>query len=148
MKELQNHVKTNTASYKYPRGGGIVDELPKTISGKIRRVKSVSGTNDGCGHLVSNEDGEIPMINHSCCGNNEHISGCMICGGALEEAEYLLIINTDKMEFEGLRTKGTLLGRNLRRSPLRLTVKRSSQGFDRRGIRYPGKCLRDQVLRL
>ena len=37
-KELQNHVKKATAPYKYPRIIEFVDELPKTISGKIRRV--------------------------------------------------------------------------------------------------------------
>jgi acetyl-CoA synthetase len=37
--ELQNHVKTVTAPYKYPRIIEFVDELPKTISGKIRRVE-------------------------------------------------------------------------------------------------------------
>lgn len=37
-KEIQNYVKTNTAPYKYPRIVEFVDELPKTISGKIRRV--------------------------------------------------------------------------------------------------------------
>ena len=37
-KELQNHVKKETAPYKYPRVIEFVDELPKTISGKIRRV--------------------------------------------------------------------------------------------------------------
>ena len=37
-KELQNHVKRTTAPYKYPRVVEFVDELPKTISGKIRRV--------------------------------------------------------------------------------------------------------------
>jgi acetyl-CoA synthetase len=36
--ELQNHVKTVTAPYKYPRVIEFVDELPKTISGKIRRT--------------------------------------------------------------------------------------------------------------
>ena len=39
VKELQNYVKTNTAPYKYPRIVEFVDELPKTISGKIRRVE-------------------------------------------------------------------------------------------------------------
>ncbi len=38
-KEIQNYVKTNTAPYKYPRIVEFVDELPKTISGKIRRVE-------------------------------------------------------------------------------------------------------------
>ena len=38
-KELQNYVKTHTAPYKYPRILEFVDELPKTISGKIRRVE-------------------------------------------------------------------------------------------------------------
>ena len=38
-KELQAHVKHETAPYKYPRIIEYVDELPKTISGKIRRVE-------------------------------------------------------------------------------------------------------------
>ena len=38
-KELQNHVKKMTAPYKYPRVVEFVKELPKTISGKIRRVE-------------------------------------------------------------------------------------------------------------
>ena len=36
--EIQDHVKENTAPYKYPRRVEFIDELPKTISGKIRRV--------------------------------------------------------------------------------------------------------------
>lgn len=36
--ELQNHVKKVTAPYKYPRVVEFVNELPKTISGKIRKV--------------------------------------------------------------------------------------------------------------
>ncbi len=36
-KDIQNHVKTTTAPYKYPRIVEFVDELPKTISGKILR---------------------------------------------------------------------------------------------------------------
>jgi len=39
VKELQNHVKKATAPYKYPRIVEFVDELPKTLSGKIQRVK-------------------------------------------------------------------------------------------------------------
>jgi acetyl-CoA synthetase len=38
-KELQQYVKKATASYKYPRVVEFVEELPKTISGKIRRVE-------------------------------------------------------------------------------------------------------------
>jgi acyl-coenzyme A synthetase/AMP-(fatty) acid ligase len=37
--ELQEHVKRVTAPYKYPREVEFVDGLPKTISGKIRRVE-------------------------------------------------------------------------------------------------------------
>ena len=37
VRELQDHVKHITAPYKYPRIIEFVDELPKTISGKIRR---------------------------------------------------------------------------------------------------------------
>ena len=36
-RELQNHVKKTTAPYKYPRIVEYVDELPKTIGGKIKR---------------------------------------------------------------------------------------------------------------
>ncbi len=38
-REIQDHVKRETAPYKYPRVIEFVDELPKTISGKIRRVE-------------------------------------------------------------------------------------------------------------
>ncbi|MDR0688726.1 MAG: AMP-binding protein [Spirochaetaceae bacterium] len=37
VRELQNHVKRVTAPYKYPRIVEFVDELPKTVSGKIQR---------------------------------------------------------------------------------------------------------------
>ncbi|MBN1932577.1 MAG: AMP-binding protein [Desulfobacterales bacterium] len=37
--ELQEHVKKVTAPYKYPRKIEFVDSLPKTVSGKIRRVE-------------------------------------------------------------------------------------------------------------
>ncbi|MCD8140055.1 MAG: AMP-binding protein [Planctomycetaceae bacterium] len=39
VKELQDHVKKATAPYKYPRVVEFVDELPKTTSGKIRRME-------------------------------------------------------------------------------------------------------------
>ncbi len=39
IKDIQNHVKRVTAPYKYPRIIEFVKELPKTISGKIRRVE-------------------------------------------------------------------------------------------------------------
>ena len=38
IKELQNHVKKLTAPYKYPRIVEFVDELPKTVGGKIKRA--------------------------------------------------------------------------------------------------------------
>ena len=38
-KELQEHVKRETAPYKYPRIVEFVQELPKTASGKIRRAQ-------------------------------------------------------------------------------------------------------------
>lgn len=44
-KELQNHVKKTTAPYKYPRVIEYVDELPKTVGGKIKR--KLIRTNDG-----------------------------------------------------------------------------------------------------
>lgn len=39
VKELQEFVKNNTAPYKYPREIEFVESLPKTVSGKIRRVE-------------------------------------------------------------------------------------------------------------
>jgi acyl-coenzyme A synthetase/AMP-(fatty) acid ligase len=36
-KELQDHVKGVTAPYKYPRAVAFVPDLPKTVTGKIRR---------------------------------------------------------------------------------------------------------------
>jgi acyl-coenzyme A synthetase/AMP-(fatty) acid ligase len=39
VKEIQDHVKKTTAPYKYPRKIEFVEELPKTISGKIRRIE-------------------------------------------------------------------------------------------------------------
>jgi acetyl-CoA synthetase/medium-chain acyl-CoA synthetase len=39
VKELQDHVKNVTAPYKYPREVEFVPDLPKTVSGKIRRVE-------------------------------------------------------------------------------------------------------------
>lgn len=48
--ELQNHVKKTTAPYKYPRIVEFAAELPKTISGKIRRVQ------------IREEDGEGPAL--------------------------------------------------------------------------------------
>ncbi len=38
-KDIQDHVKKVTAPYKYPRVINYVDELPKTISGKIKRAE-------------------------------------------------------------------------------------------------------------
>jgi len=37
-KDIQEYVKSVTATYKYPRVIDFVSELPKTISGKVRRV--------------------------------------------------------------------------------------------------------------
>ncbi len=39
IQELQDHVKELTAPYKYPRKIEFLEELPKTVSGKIRRVE-------------------------------------------------------------------------------------------------------------
>jgi len=54
-KELQDHVKRVTAPYKYPRIIDFVEELPKTISGKIRRVE------------IREKDKPYPVINSLEC---------------------------------------------------------------------------------
>jgi acyl-coenzyme A synthetase/AMP-(fatty) acid ligase len=41
--ELQQHVREQTAPYKYPRIVDFADELPKTASGKVRRALLRSG---------------------------------------------------------------------------------------------------------
>jgi acyl-coenzyme A synthetase/AMP-(fatty) acid ligase len=43
IRELQEHVKRETAPYKYPRIIDFVAELPKTSSGKVRRAELRSG---------------------------------------------------------------------------------------------------------
>lgn len=45
-KEIKDFVKHQTAPYKYPRIVEFVDELPKTISGKIRRVEIRNRSNN------------------------------------------------------------------------------------------------------
>ncbi len=39
LREVRNYAKNRTAPYKYPRTVEFMEELPKTISGKIRRVQ-------------------------------------------------------------------------------------------------------------
>jgi len=46
-RELQEHVKATTAPYKYPRLIRFVPELPKTVSGKIRRSELKTRLNAG-----------------------------------------------------------------------------------------------------
>ena len=41
--ELQDHVKGQTAPYKYPRIVDFADELPKTASGKVKRAALRTG---------------------------------------------------------------------------------------------------------
>ncbi len=43
VRELQEHVKHTTAPYKYPREIEFVTDLPKTVSGKIRRIELREG---------------------------------------------------------------------------------------------------------
>ena len=43
VREIQDHVKSETAPYKYPRIVEFVDALPKTASGKIRRAEIRDG---------------------------------------------------------------------------------------------------------
>ena len=43
VRELQEHVKRETAPYKYPRIIDFVAELPKTASGKVKRAELRAG---------------------------------------------------------------------------------------------------------
>jgi acetyl-CoA synthetase len=44
VRELQDHVKSQTAPYKYPRLVEFAEALPKTASGKIRRAQLRDGS--------------------------------------------------------------------------------------------------------
>ena len=44
VEELQRHCKAGLAGYKYPRWINFVDDLPKTVTGKIQRFKLRAGT--------------------------------------------------------------------------------------------------------
>jgi acyl-coenzyme A synthetase/AMP-(fatty) acid ligase len=46
VRELQDHVRRETAPYKYPRIVDFVSELPKTASGKVRRAELRSSTSE------------------------------------------------------------------------------------------------------
>ena len=48
-RELQEHVKRETAPYKYPRIVDFVEELPKTASGKVRRAELRDGSSQAPG---------------------------------------------------------------------------------------------------
>ena len=43
--ELQNHVKSKLEPYKYPRWIEFVDDLPKTVTGKIQRFRLRNNNN-------------------------------------------------------------------------------------------------------
>jgi acetyl-CoA synthetase len=58
--ELQQHVKTVTAPYKYPRVLEFVSTLPKTISGKIRRTEIRERDGNRRVSLRSDTDGGVP----------------------------------------------------------------------------------------
>jgi acetyl-CoA synthetase len=84
-KELQEHVKMVTAPYKYPRIIELVDELPKTISGKIRRVE------------IREKDKPYPKINATECKACERcILACPVnslkMGQEFNDRGYLYII--------------------------------------------------------
>jgi acetyl-CoA synthetase len=56
---LQDHVKEQTAPYKYPRIVEFVDELPKTSSGKVRRKAIRESSSDGAG-ATADRDAAVP----------------------------------------------------------------------------------------
>lgn len=66
--DLQDHVKQMTAPYKYPRKIEFVDSLPKTVSGKIRRVELRNR------EWVKGEGGE-PSSSSSSSSSSNHQGG-------------------------------------------------------------------------
>ena len=86
-KELQDHVKKVTAPYKYPRIIEFVEELPKTISGKIRRVE------------IRDKDKPYPVINSLECKACERcLEACPVevlkMGEELNDRGYLYAVYT------------------------------------------------------
>ena len=58
-KELQTYVKRETAPYKYPRIIDYVDELPKTVNGKIRRVAIRKADEEAAANVHDKRDGLV-----------------------------------------------------------------------------------------
>ena len=58
-RELQTYVKRETAPYKYPRIIEYVDELPKTVNGKIRRVAIRKADEEAAANIHDKRDGLI-----------------------------------------------------------------------------------------
>ncbi len=58
-RELQTYVKRETAPYKYPRIIEYVDELPKTVNGKIRRVAIRKADEEAAANVHDKRDGLI-----------------------------------------------------------------------------------------
>ena len=69
VRDLQSHVKKVTAPYKYPRAIEFVDSLPKTISGKIRRIElrerelKRAANGQDCNRLLSQTPFPLPLLN-------------------------------------------------------------------------------------
>ena len=61
-KELQTYVKRETAPYKYPRIVDYVDELPKTVNGKIRRVAIRMADEKAAAEKAENADKKDGLI--------------------------------------------------------------------------------------
>ncbi len=61
-KELQTYVKRETAPYKYPRIVDYVDELPKTVNGKIRRVAIRMSDEKAAAEKAENADKKDGLI--------------------------------------------------------------------------------------
>ena len=74
-KELQTWVKQKTAPYKYPRIIEYVEELPKTVNGKIRRAASMTAWGNSAPYAATTKTSASNERKRSCSSASFKLAG-------------------------------------------------------------------------